>query len=136
MQKSSGKVSLCLWFFCIHSFLFTYSKFQPVRYYKKKEEIDRRRADIQPIGESLKALMKAYRLDGKLSEVNIVQSWERIMGKPIALKTQELYFRDHKLFVRLTSAPLKHELNMSKSKVLELLNREAGEGTVVDVVFL
>lgn len=107
-----------------------------MRYYKKKEEIDRRRADMQPIGESLKALMKAYRLDGKLSEVNIVQSWERIMGKPIALKTQELYFRDHKLFVRLTSAPLKHELNMSKSKVLELLSREAGEGVVTDVVFL
>ncbi|GAA4423550.1 hypothetical protein GCM10023188_02500 [Pontibacter saemangeumensis] len=107
-----------------------------MRYFKKKEEIDRRKADIQPIGESLKALMKAYRLDGKLSEVNIVQSWERIMGKPIAMKTQELYFRDHKLFVRLTSAPLKHELNMSKSKVIELLNREVGTDAVKDVVFL
>ena len=108
----------------------------PVRYYKKKEEIDKRKADVQPIGESLKALMQAYRLDGKLSEVNIVQSWEKIMGKPIALKTQQLYFKDSKLFVRLTSAPLKHELNMSKSKVIELLNREVGTDAVKDVVFL
>ncbi|PRY15030.1 uncharacterized protein DUF721 [Pontibacter ummariensis] len=107
-----------------------------MRYYKKKEEIDRRKADIQPIGESLKALMKAYRLQGKLSEVHIVQSWEKIMGKPIALKTQELYFKDHKLFVRLTSAPLKHELNMSKKKVIELLNLEVGDEIVKDVIFL
>ena len=107
-----------------------------MRYYKKKEEIDRRKADIQPIGDSLKALMKAYRLDGKLGEVQLVQNWEKIMGKPIAMKTQQLYFKDGKLFVRLTSAPLKHELNMSKSKVIELLNTEAGSDVVKDVVFL
>ncbi|MCJ8163741.1 DUF721 domain-containing protein [Pontibacter sp. E15-1] len=107
-----------------------------MRYYKKKEEIDKRRADIQPIGDSLKALMKAYRLDGKLGEVQLVQNWEKVMGKPIAMKTQQLYFKDGKLFVRLTSAPLKHELNMSKSKVIELLNTEAGSEVVKDVVFL
>ncbi|MHA6248626.1 DUF721 domain-containing protein [Pontibacter sp. CAU 1760] len=107
-----------------------------MRYYKKKEEIDKRRADIQPIGESLKALMKAYRLDGKLGEVQLVQNWEKIMGKPIALKTQQLYFKDGKLFVCLTSAPLKHELNMSKRKVIDLLNIEAGSEVVKDVVFL
>ncbi|MFD2246702.1 DUF721 domain-containing protein [Pontibacter ruber] len=107
-----------------------------MRYYKKKEEIDRRKADVQPIGESIKALMKAYRLQGKLNEVNLVQRWEEIMGKPIAIKTKELYFKDNKLFVRLTSAPLKHELNMSKSKVVELLNRAIGDEVVKDVVFL
>ncbi|SFG66532.1 DUF721 domain-containing protein [Pontibacter chinhatensis] len=107
-----------------------------MRYYKKKEAIDKRKADIQPIGESLKALMQAYRLDGKLSEVQLVQNWEKIMGKPIALKTQQLYFKDGKLFVKLTSAPLKHELNMSKSKVVEILNTEAGSNVVKDIVFL
>ena len=107
-----------------------------MRYFKKKEEIDKRKADIQPIGDSIKALLQAYRLEGKLSEVNIVQSWEKIMGKPIAMKTKELYFKDHKLFVRLTSAPLKHELNMSKSKVIELLNQEAGTDVVKEVIFL
>ena len=107
-----------------------------MRYYKKKEEIDRRRADIQPIGESIKGLLKAYRLQGKLNEVTLVQRWEEIMGKPIAIKTKELYFRDSKLFVRLTSAPLKHELNMSKTKVMEILNRAIGDEVVKEVVFL
>lgn len=107
-----------------------------MRYYKKKEEIAKRKADVQPIGESIKGLLKAYRLQGKLNEVDLVQRWEEIMGKPIALKTKELYFKDQKLFVRLTSAPLKHELNMSKSKVVELLNRAMGDEVVKEVVFL
>ncbi|WP_187263406.1 DUF721 domain-containing protein [Pontibacter beigongshangensis] len=104
--------------------------------FKKKSDINYRKADIQPIGESIQALLKAYKLQGKLSEVNLIQSWGRIMGKPIALKTKELYFKDQKLFVRLDSAPLKHELNMSKSKVIEILNRDAGTEVVKDVVFL
>lgn len=107
-----------------------------MRYYKKREEIAKRRADTQPIGESIKALLKAYRLQGKLNEVNLVQRWQEIMGKPIAIKTQELYFKDQKLFVRLTSAPLKHELSMSKSKVVDLLNKAMGEEVVKEVIFL
>jgi predicted nucleic acid-binding Zn ribbon protein len=107
-----------------------------VRYYKKKEEIAKRRSETQPIGESIKALLKAYRLEGKLSQVDLVQRWQEIMGKPIAMKTQELYFKEQKLFVRLTSAPLKHELSMSKSKVVDLLNKAMGEEVVKEVVFL
>ncbi|CAN5778355.1 hypothetical protein BH24BAC1_BH24BAC1_01550 [soil metagenome] len=99
-------------------------------------KFDPRKADIQPLKDGIKALLKTYRLQGKMNEVFIVSSWEKIMGKAIALKTQELYFKDHKLFVRLSSAPLKHELNMSKAKVIALINAEVGEPVIEEVVFL
>ena len=41
-----------------------------------------------------------------------------------------------KLFVRLTSAPLKHELVMAKTRVMELINAEVGETVIKEVVFL
>lgn len=99
-------------------------------------KFDPRKADIQPLKDGIKALLKTYRLQGKMNEVFIVSSWEKIMGKAIALKTQELYFKDHKLFVRLSSAPLKHELNMSRAKVISLINAEVGEPVIEEVVFL
>lgn len=95
-----------------------------------------RRADTIPLKEGLEALVRAYRLGGKLNEVTIVASWERVMGKAVALKTQELYVSKGKLFVRLSSAPLKHELIMAKTRVLELLNQVAGTQVVSEVVFL
>lgn len=95
-----------------------------------------RRADIIPLKEGLEALVRAYRLGGKLSEVSLVASWERVMGKAVALKTKEVYISKGKLFVRLTSAPLKHELVMAKTRVLDLLNAEAGSQVVSEVVFL
>ncbi|MDX5348535.1 MAG: DUF721 domain-containing protein [Hymenobacteraceae bacterium] len=95
-----------------------------------------RKADTLTVKEAVAAMLNAYRLNGKMSEVNVVQSWEKIMGRAIALKTTELYFRNGKLFVRISSAPLKHELNMAKSKVVELINRDAGAEVVKEVVFL
>lgn len=95
-----------------------------------------RRADIMPLKEGLEALVKAYRLGGKLNEVTVVASWERVMGKAVALKTKEVYVSKGKLFVRLTSAPLKHELVMAKTRVLEMLNAEVGTEVVTEVIFL
>ena len=95
-----------------------------------------RKADIVPLKDGIKALLKAYRLQGKLNEVVVVASWERVMGKAVALKTQEVFISKGKLFVRLTSAPLKHELFMAKSRVLEIINAEVGEEVVSEVVFL
>jgi predicted nucleic acid-binding Zn ribbon protein len=95
-----------------------------------------RQADIVPLKDGIKALLKAYRLQGKLNEVFVVSSWERIMGKAVALKTQEIYISNSKLFVRLSSAPLKHELVMAKTRVMELINDEVGETVIKEVIFL
>ncbi|RZK21812.1 MAG: DUF721 domain-containing protein [Hymenobacter sp.] len=107
-------------------------------YSVKKQSLspNARRADTIPLKEGLEALVRAYRLGGKLSEVAVVASWERIMGKAVALKTKEVYINKGKLFVRLSSAPLKHELVMAKTRVLELINQEAGAQVVSEVVFL
>ncbi|WP_245328396.1 DUF721 domain-containing protein [Hymenobacter aquaticus] len=95
-----------------------------------------RKADVLTLQEGITALLKAYRLQGKLNETMVVSSWERIMGKAVALKTQEVYISQGKLFVRLSSAPLKHELVMAKTRVLDLINSEVGEKVIKEVVFL
>ncbi|WP_197464110.1 DUF721 domain-containing protein [Rufibacter sp. DG15C] len=95
-----------------------------------------RKADTISLKDSIEAMLRAYKLNGKLSEVQLVASWEKIMGRAISMKTQEVFVRNRKLFVRLTSAPLKHELNMAKAKVLTLINAEVGESVIDDVVFL
>ncbi|SNR49588.1 Protein of unknown function [Hymenobacter mucosus] len=95
-----------------------------------------RQSDIVPLKDGIKSLLRAYRLQGKLNEVVVVASWEKVMGKAVALKTQEVYVSNSKLFVRLSSAPLKHELVMAKTRVLEIINAEVGEEVIKEVVFL
>ena len=102
----------------------------------KKPAAPTRSGDIIPLKEGLEALVRAYRLQGKLNEITVVSSWERVMGKAVALKTQEVYVNKGRLFVRLSSAPLKHELLMAKTRVAELINAEVGEVVVKEVIFL
>lgn len=105
-------------------------------YYLDKNGINARKADIQPLKDSIQELLKAYRIQGKVTQAQIIASWEKIMGKGIALKTKELYFQDRKLFVNLTSASLKHELIMSKTRVIQLINEEVGQEFIQEIVFL
>ena len=70
------------------------------------------------------------------SDNELVISWEKIMGKTIAKRTQKIFIKDKKLFVKLNSAPLKSELIMSKSKIMALFFQEFGEAVVDDIIFL
>ena len=49
--------------------------------YNTDKTLSSRKADIQPLKESLQALVNAYKLQGKLNEVTIVESWEIRLSK-------------------------------------------------------
>lgn len=105
--------------------------------YNNKPERDfRRKKDSLSIGDAIEHWMDQLRVRGKYKETFIIQNWEKIMGAPIARRTTNLYIRNKKLYIHLSSAPLKHELNQSKHKVVELLNKAAEDKVLEDVIFL
>jgi hypothetical protein len=95
-----------------------------------------RSAELSTVGEALNQLLDTYHLKAKYEQTQLIQSWERLMGRPIARRTDKLYISNRVLYVKLNSAPLKQELNMSRSKILALFLQEFGEAIVDDVVFL
>ncbi len=101
-----------------------------------KKEYTARKADTYTLKEAINELLNAYKLRGKYNETFLIASWSRMMGAAIANRTGKIYISNKKLFVQITSAPLKSELAMSKSKIIEILNREAREDVVEDVIFL
>lgn len=102
----------------------------------KRNTPSSRKADVAPLKECLQELIEVYRLRGKLSETHIISSWEKLMGQTISKRTSDIFFQDKKLLVKITSAPLKQELQLSKSKIIRILNEEAGQAIVEDIVFL
>ncbi len=95
-----------------------------------------RKSEATPLKEALQDLLKSYHIDGKFQETQLISSWETIMGKAIAKRTGKIYIKDKKMFVELTSAPLKQELNMSKSKVMEMFNNRFNKNVIEEIVFL
>jgi predicted nucleic acid-binding Zn ribbon protein len=95
----------------------------------------KRESNEQSIGEAIDRLLKVYKLENKLTEVDLVNSWEQIMGKHIAKHTTELYIKNGKMTVRLDSSVLREELHYAKQRVLEMLNEKAGKKFVTEIVF-
>lgn len=84
--------------------------------------------------EAIDQLLKAYKLDGKLAERRLIASWEKVMGTMIARHTKDLYIKQKQLFVTLDSAALRNELLLAKTKIVKMLNEEAGSEVITEVV--
>ena len=98
--------------------------------------MDNQRKKIKNIKGAFQDMLQNYKLDSRYTATIIQTSWEKLMGKPIATRTSKISLHNKKLKVTITSAPLKNELNMSKSKILELLEKEFGKGVIEEVVFI
>lgn len=102
----------------------------------KKKPYGSRKKEITTVGDAIKELLNTYRIKSKYHQTNITASWAEVMGNTIASRTDKIFFKNNVLFVQLNSAALKHELNMSKSKVLTLLQDKFGKTTVEEIVFM
>ncbi len=96
----------------------------------------KRNPETTTLKSALDELLKSYKLESKFVAARLRKDWERLMGKPISNRTSRIRLNNGKVSIYLTSAPLKQELNMSKSKILEILRKEYGEEAIKDVIFL
>lgn len=106
-----------------------------MRYYLRNKT-NLRKSETSTVKDAIQELLNTYNIKDKYNATRIASSWGGLMGAPIANRTENVFLKEKKMFVKLTSAPLKHELQISKSKVLDIFNREFGSGAVEDIVFL
>jgi len=93
-----------------------------------------RRSRTITLAEAMKDYIREMNLEGKLLEVNLISSWEEVVGKAISSRTSKVYIRDHVLFVHLTSSVARNELMMLKEALREKLNERSGREVIKDIV--
>lgn len=94
---------------------------------KKKHE--------QPLGDIIDKLMKAYGIDGKMREFDIINGWEEMMGKAVAMRTEKIYIQNKVLHLKMNSSVMRDELLHAKHIIIERVNQKAGAQMVLDVWF-
>ena len=87
------------------------------------------------LGDAIKEVMRSLRMENKLQEVNLMASWEPIVGSMIARHTEHLAVKNRILYVNLDSSALRSELMMARSKIVKALNKEVGKNIITDIVF-
>lgn len=94
-----------------------------------------RRSKTISLAEALRDYIREMNLEGKLREVNLINSWEELVGKAISSRTSKIYIKDHVLFVHLDSSVARNELMMLREELKDKLNQRAGSAVITDIVF-
>jgi predicted nucleic acid-binding Zn ribbon protein len=95
-----------------------------------------RKGEFLPIRDAIRDLLNSYHLEGKFDEAQVVASWERLVGGPIARRTRKVFVKNKVLFVEFKTAAMKNDFLLHKSKVLELFQKEFGNQVIVDIAIL
>ena len=93
-----------------------------------------RRSNTQTIASVIKDYLKEAQIEGKLKEVRVVNSWEELVGKTIARRTNKIYIKNGKLYLHMNSSIVKNELLMHREGIIERINTNAGEEIIKEIV--
>lgn len=74
-------------------------------------------------------------LETPLLEYRITQAWSEVMGETISRYTRQVFVRDGKLQVQLSSPPLRQNLMMEHKLIAQKLNTHVGSYVISDVCF-
>ena len=90
----------------------------------------------QTLKEAILELLKTYKLEDGMNETKLINSWENVAGNMITRHTENLYIKNKKLYIKLDSPALKHELSFAKSKLISSLTKAVRSEVIEDIVFL
>jgi len=94
-----------------------------------------RKSKTESISDVLKSFTRENKLDRKLSELDLIKSWETVMGKTVARYTANVYIQNNTLFVETTSPIVRNELLMMREEIRERLNEVAGQELIKTIIF-
>ncbi|MBE0646719.1 MAG: DUF721 domain-containing protein [Bacteroidales bacterium] len=93
-----------------------------------------RRSSDYSLKEAIQEFLNTYRLDEKLDERKVIESWGAVMGKMVSNHTKDIYIRNKTLYVKVDSAALRSELSYAREKIRDVINKEAGTEVITNVV--
>ena len=94
-----------------------------------------RKTNTQSISDVLKSYVQENNLERKLNELDLIKSWESIMGKTVMRYTRNLYIQNSTLFVETTSPIVRNELLMMKEEIRVRLNEVVGQELIKTIIF-
>jgi predicted nucleic acid-binding Zn ribbon protein len=94
------------------------------------------RNNDKPLKEAIEQMLQVYKLKRKFDETSLIAFWPEMVGKSVANRTKNIYIKDRKLYIRLESSVIKHEMVMMRSQILDKMNEKAGSSVIDEIVFL
>lgn len=88
----------------------------------------------QSLEEALKEFISTNNLQGGIDEVNVRDSWARVLGNGVNQYTKSVTLRNDILYVNLSSSVLREELSLGTSRIIAMLNEDLGREVIQKLI--
>lgn len=95
-----------------------------------------KRQDTQSIESVLKQMFQDPQYAEKLGEARVLELWPEVTDEVTKRRTTQIYVKNRKLFVRVSSPALKSNLLMQVKALTATLNEKAGAEVIDSIVLL
>ncbi len=94
-----------------------------------------KRTEAQTIGQIVEHFMQQERLDTRLDELRASTLWPQVVGQGINRYTASRSVAGGVMTVHITSAPLRNELMLMRSSIIQRINDALGRDVIHEIVF-
>lgn len=93
------------------------------------------RKKVRSIAELLPEFLRSEGLETPLLQKRLMDSWDTVVGAPIAAYCGEKFIKNQTLFVKLQNPALRADLTMNRSILVRRLNEQVGAMVIADIKF-
>ncbi|MCK9202815.1 MAG: DUF721 domain-containing protein [Bacteroidales bacterium] len=93
-----------------------------------------RKSNEKPIKVAIEEFFEKYHLNNKMSQAQVLASWESVVGEIVAKNTKRLNIQGKTLYVKVESAALKNELMYARNKIIQGLNKAVGSNVIDEII--
>lgn len=94
-----------------------------------------KRVEPESIGDVLRQTLERQGMSNRLLEVKAIALWPQIVGDEIASLTARPSVTNGVMTVHVHTAPLRQELNMSRSGLIRIINDLLGKEVITQLFF-
>ena len=95
--------------------------------------MEKRKSESQPLKNVIDKFLKAYSLENKMKEMDIIAAWPELMGSAVAFRTKSIKIHNKVLYLEITSSVMREELLNGKQIILNRINEAAGKELINDL---
>ena len=91
---------------------------------------------LHTLQEALQQMLQRTPYKHKMEAATLVCAWKAAMPEIVIQRTERVFYKEGKLFVKLNSSALRQALRLNKEKMIARLQAQAPDSGKFDVVLL
>ena len=96
---------------------------------------NKRQSEEQPLNELVSKILKAYGLQDKMKNYDLIAAWPQLMGPAVAKRTTDIRIENQVLYLKIDSSVMRDELFHGKQIIIGRCNQFVGEELIRDIWF-